>query len=450
MKVVPGVQNSIVISRRYNGLSPDYAGTAAYDNGVIRQKVTPTHTGSRKFAFGGSAAVLWGLVSGFGMQRLTLDSSGVSIASGNQFSADINGASGNDIKFDGGLYYLDSGTVVDPNLRSAVGKFAGSGPIQPDSTRGRAFIMSGSTGGIPTLQSFDLKTYVPFGSLPVPDSIGSGLLRWGTNGIAMQGGASYYFDTTNTGKLFIFRTPMADAAPSVAAGAITNAASQMAGPIAPGEILSIYGSQLGPAAGAGLKLDRVGHVANTLAGVQVLFDSTPGTLTYVGSNQINVIAPYSIGRKSSVSVVVTNMGIPSQAATMQVVAASPAVFTADGSGKGAGAILNQDGSPNSASNPASAGSVIMLFGTGEGLTNPAGTDGNVTTGTPASLPVTPLTATVDGMDAAVQYASAAPGLVSGVFQMNITIPAEAHRGSAVPVVVKSGSASSPSVTVAVK
>jgi uncharacterized protein (TIGR03437 family) len=449
MRVVPGAPHSVVIARRYNGLSPDYAGTAAYDDGVIRAKVTPTHTGSREFAFGGSAAVLWGLVNNAGgLQQLTLDSTGITITNGNQFSPDINGVYGNTIKFDGGLYYLDSGTIVDANQKAVVGKFAASGAVQPDSTLGRVFFLNAPFSGTPSFESFDMRTFVPLGALPFPDSIGAGLLRWGTNGVAMIGGASYIFDTSNVAKLFVFRTPMADPAPSIVDGGIVNAASQAAGPISPGEILTVYGSRLGPPGGRGLQLDKVGHVANTVAQVQVLFDATPGTLTYVGSNQINVIAPYAIARKSSVSIVVTNNGIPSLPVSMQVAPVNPAVFTADGSGKGAGAIANEDNSLNSDANPVAAGSIITLFGTGEGVMNPAASDGNVTPNPPPALG-TPLSAAVDGIAAAVLYQGEAPGLVSGVFQMNIRVPANVHSGR-VPVVIQSGGLSSPIVTVAVK
>ena len=212
MRVVPGAPNSVVISRRYSGLSPDYAGTGAYDNGVIRSKVTPTHTGSREFAFGGSATVLWGLVNNVGgMQKLTLDSTGITITNGNQFSPDIGGVSGNSIKFDSGLYYLDSGMVVDPNQKTVVGKFSASGPVQPDSSIGRVFIVGSPFSEYPFWQSFDMRTFVPLGTLPVPDSIGAGLLRWGSNGVAMLGGASYIFDTSNGGK--VLRVPHAHGGP---------------------------------------------------------------------------------------------------------------------------------------------------------------------------------------------------------------------------------------------
>ena len=124
------------------------------------------------------------------------------------------------------------------------------------------------------------------------------------------------------------------------------------------------------------------------------------------------------------------------------------MFTADGSGKGAGAFANEDNSPNSTSNPAATGSIVTLFGTGEGVTNPAASDGNVTSN-PLPALASALSATVDGIPATVVYQGEAPGLVSGVFQMNIRIPANAHSGR-VPVVVQSAALLSPAVTVAVK
>ena len=60
--------------------------------------------------------------------------------------------------------------------------------------------------------------------------------------------------------------------------------------------------------------------------------------------------------------------------------AAPALFSANSSGKGNGAILNQDNTPNSPANPAEKGSVVVLFGTGEGQTNPRGVDGRIAMG----------------------------------------------------------------------
>jgi uncharacterized protein (TIGR03437 family) len=71
--------------------------------------------------------------------------------------------------------------------------------------------------------------------------------------------------------------------------------------VAPGEIISLYGTGLGPAAGVGARYDSTGKIATTLAGVQVLFDDTPAPMLYAGANQINAIVPFEVGGKTSTS-----------------------------------------------------------------------------------------------------------------------------------------------------
>jgi uncharacterized protein (TIGR03437 family) len=64
--------------------------------------------------------------------------------------------------------------------------------------------------------------------------------------------------------------------------------------------------------------------------------------------------------------------------------------------------------------------------------------------------VLPVTATVGGATATVQYAGSAQGLVDGVVQVNVVVPAGTAAGAAIPVVVRVGSSDSqPGVTIAV-
>jgi uncharacterized protein (TIGR03437 family) len=129
--------------------------------------------------------------------------------------------------------------------------------------------------------------------------------------------------------------------------------------------------------------------------------------------------------------------------TLPVVPAEPGLFAANASGKGEGAILNQDGiTINSASNPAAAGSTIQLFGTGGGVTVPPSIDGalNPMSSTGALALVT--TATVGGQPATVLYAGPAPNLVSGIIQINVTLPSGTPSGN-VPVIVTIGCPSAP-------
>ena len=108
--------------------------------------------------------------------------------------------------------------------------------------------------------------------------------------------------------------------------------------------------------------------------------------------------------------------------TSQVFAAAPGLFTADGTGAGQAAAINQDGTINSASNPAPIGSVISLYATGGGQTSPAGVDGQVSTSPLArqSLPVQVYIGQ-QIVTTQLQYAGPAPGEIAGLMQINVPL-----------------------------
>lgn len=252
--------------------------------------------------------------------------------------------------------------------------------------------------------------------------------------------------------LAVVASSQAAAAPQFLSAGVAQAASYATGAIAPGEIVTIFGSGMGPNTLAQLQLNASGLVGTTLAGTRVLFDGVPAPVIFTWNKQLSVVVPYSVATKSSVQVTVEYSGIASTPITMLVTPAAPGIFTADGSGAGPGAILNQDGfTLNSAANPAPQGSVVTLFATGEGQTNPGGVDGKLAPGVlPLPAPLLPVSVDIGGVKADVLYSGAAPTLVAGVFQVNVLIPANAPSGSA-SVVLRVGSATSrPGVTLAIK
>ena len=251
---------------------------------------------------------------------------------------------------------------------------------------------------------------------------------------------------------FIARINFAETAPEprLAANGAVNAASFQAGGLAPGEITTFFGSSIGPPVLATLRLTAAGLVDTVLVETRVLFDNVAAPLIYVSANQVSAIVPYAAAGRSTTQVQVEYRGVKSPAVTVPVVAAAPGLFTIDSSGRGQGALLNQDLSVNSAANAAPRGSVVILFATGEGQSNPAGVDGKLT-GEPLPRPVLPVAVTIGGQPATVLYAGGAPGLVAGVLQVNVRVPDGVTPGPAVPVVVTVGSAASQSgVTVAVR
>lgn len=273
----------------------------------------------------------------------------------------------------------------------------------------------------------------------------------------LPGGALLSGTPTSAGN-FVFDLQVTDGANSIATAqfsltisggfmtlsgnGIVNAASYASGRVSPGEIVTLFGSFPGPATMVGLQLNSEGNVSTELGGIEVLFDGIQAPLIYAEAGQVGCVVPYEVAGKNLTQVQVSYQGQLSNAVAEPVAAVVPGVFTANSSGSGQGAIVNQDGTANTASNPAALGSVVSAYATGEGQTNPAGVDGRVDTA-PLPQPLAqPVTATVGGVAATVQYAGGASGLIAGLLQVNIQIPQGISPGSAVPIVLTVGGISS--------
>ncbi len=247
--------------------------------------------------------------------------------------------------------------------------------------------------------------------------------------------------------------PVGPSSPQISIEGVTNAASFRTatdqGGVSPGQLVTFFGQDMGPAQLAGLRLDGAGLVANSLAGTRVLFDGTAAPLIYTSATQLAAVVPYAVEGRATTQVQVEYEGRRSNTIALPVINAAPALFTADSSGRGQGAILNQNGTLNAATNQADRGSVVVLYLTGEGATNPNGVDGKPNA-SPAPQPKLPVTVSIGGIDAQILYAGGAPGLVAGVMQINVRIPQSVQSGQ-LPIIVNVGSASSrPNVTVAVQ
>ncbi len=224
-------------------------------------------------------------------------------------------------------------------------------------------------------------------------------------------------------------------------GSITNAASFAPGPVSPGEFITIFGTSLGPDTPAGLTLDSSGKVATTLGETQVFFDNIAAPMIYSSAIQVSAIVPYEVARKFNTEVKVVYQGASSLTTMVRVIDSSPGVFVADASGQGA--IINQDQTPNSTKNGAPPDSVVSIYATGEGQTDPAGADGVLNaTSLPLPKPNLPVSVEINGEKAEVTYYGAAPGQVAGMMQVNARVPKDAPHGKSVPVTVTVGAATS--------
>jgi uncharacterized protein (TIGR03437 family) len=247
-------------------------------------------------------------------------------------------------------------------------------------------------------------------------------------------------------------TPPADwidvcgAAPVLNAGAVTNAASFSTGPLSPGEIVTLFGSGMGPTTIMTATVNALGLIDNSLAGTRVLFDGVPAPLVYTGAGQVSAVVPYATAGKASTMVQVEFQGQPSPSTQFAIASATPGIFALGASQW----VLNQDGTVNSPANPAAAGSVVVFYATGGGQTNPAGVDGSLAA-VPLPSPVGKVSVTIGGANAAIQYAGAAPGLVAGLLQINVQVPAGLPSSAPAALVLNIGGSSSQSgCTVAIK
>jgi uncharacterized protein (TIGR03437 family) len=210
-------------------------------------------------------------------------------------------------------------------------------------------------------------------------------------------------------------TPIATTSETAPTATITvvNAASLAAGPIAPGEIITVFGS---------------GFAAT---GTQLLFGGTAATLFYTNATQINALAPATLSANSSSMLSVVVNGTSVAESSTPVANAAPGIFTT-ASGTGQAAANNQDGSLNSALNPASCGTIVSLYATGQGSSSGA------------------VNLTVGGYQAPLWYAGPAPGF-AGLMQINAQIPGGFLAPGIQPVVLSIGGATSQAgVTIAIQ
>lgn len=239
------------------------------------------------------------------------------------------------------------------------------------------------------------------------------------------------------------------AAPVISTAGVVNAASLISGPIAPGELISIFGSNLGASAVQSFTLTN-NSIPAVLDDIEVLINGVAVPVTAVSPGQINALIPYTFAGYPSLTLSVNAHGAPSSPLILPVAASAFGLFTADGSGSGQGAILNQDGSYNSASNPAPSGSIVSLFGTGEGGLSALTPSGGLVISTPFPSIAAPVNVAIGGRQANVVYAGAAPYLPAGIDHINVVIPSGTPSGPAFVSVGIGNTATAKNVTVAVR
>lgn len=237
----------------------------------------------------------------------------------------------------------------------------------------------------------------------------------------------------------------------IRADAVANSASSVTGSVSPGMIVTIAApTGIGPTDTVTKQLTADGMFVTTLlGGTRVLFDGLAAPMLYAANGQFSAVAPYELDGKDSTQMQVEYQGAVSNTVTLPVVPSAPGLFTLDSSGSGPGLIFDAQGNPNSDANPAAAESVVTLYVTGEGQTMPPGVDGLIAVD-PAPAPLSPVSVTIDGINAPVLYFGGAVGQVAGMMRIDVQI-ADGVMSGARPVVVQIGQAQSQTnVTVAIQ
>jgi uncharacterized protein (TIGR03437 family) len=246
---------------------------------------------------------------------------------------------------------------------------------------------------------------------------------------------------------------------------IVNAGSFASGSVSPGEIVTIFGNNIGPATPAPMTITN-GFATTTLSGVSVTIDGKSAAMLYASQNQLSIQVPYEVAIGAGKAVVVTN-GTNTANSTVTTAATAPGIFTANGSGAGQAAALTCSATTNvcalnSLTNLAKIGDIVTLYLTGEGIYNSpplsgtASDDGYIVPLALSPLPqVSPApTVTIGGQAVDTTntnyYAGPIPGSMIGLLQINAVVPTGASTGVAVPVVITiGGNSTQAGVTLAV-
>lgn len=248
---------------------------------------------------------------------------------------------------------------------------------------------------------------------------------------------------TSSGVIVLLNVANSGPQRNAAIAAVINAASGVENPLAPGEFITIYGENLGP-------VQFVAGFGKGLGGTRVFVNGVECFLTFTSATQVNAVLTAQLPTAGAANVVVEYGGVRSAPKALALAPASPGIFTQE-FGPGQAWVVNQDGSFNSAANPAARGSFVAFFATGQGVTDPALADGEQPVPPVFPAPVLEVTVTIGGQPVSRENIAFAGLIFGGVLQLNLKIPDNAPAGAAQQLILSIGGAPSrQGVTMAVQ
>jgi uncharacterized protein (TIGR03437 family) len=225
-------------------------------------------------------------------------------------------------------------------------------------------------------------------------------------------------------------------------GFTNSASSSAAAPCSPGSLATLWGAGFseGPLESAGTFPLPV-----SLNNVRVTINSIEAKLLYVGASQINLQCPVlPPGESLSIAVEKLDTGDKATWNAPEVLmrAASPAIFSLDGSGAGQGLVLNAATSslamlstPDVEGQAAEPGDTLVIYANGLGAVDRVVAPGEPATASPLSHLLAPVSVKVGDVSVPVTFAGLAPDM-AGVFQVNVELPNIVPLGPDVPVTIE--------------
>jgi uncharacterized protein (TIGR03437 family) len=231
----------------------------------------------------------------------------------------------------------------------------------------------------------------------------------------------------------------------VTSGGVVNSASLAPqSPLAPGSLISIFGSHLATGSTSAQMLPW----PIDMDGTQVQIQSRMIPLMRASDGRIDAILPFDLPMNTRLPLFVrrgTSLTPPVQ---VTIAPAVPAIFTTDNSGAGQGMIFAA-GVLADAAHPVHAGDTVVIQCTGLGAVDQTATAGAPAPDSPAASATTPVHVNIGGVDAPVKAALLQPGL-TGVYAVMTSVPDGAANGDAVAVFLTVSGQASPSVTMGIR
>jgi uncharacterized protein (TIGR03437 family) len=258
-----------------------------------------------------------------------------------------------------------------------------------------------------------------------------------THGQIVLFGGETSFPLATLGDTWIWTGAPLQVGPTI--NAVVNGASFVGGGVVPGEIATLFGTNL--TSSTGINLTSGLPLPNSFLTDSLTVNTHAAALFAVdnvnGQQQINFQVPWEAGSGPMANITIENNNVTSASLTVPVLAAQPGIFNYSAGGDTFGAILHANFQLADTANPAKAQEIVLIYCTGLGAVASPPADGAAGKGQETMATTT---VTIGGTKAIVSFSGLAPGFV-GLYQINAEVPAGLKAGNQAVVVTVAGASS---------